>query len=114
MKKRLGFVSNSSSTSFTVYGVKLENESEFKDLTGIGLYDFVRDSDLDDFFGDPNEWNPSTYVGLVLSGDFEHSYHSDLREDETKGQFKQRVRDLLPESIPDDRIGMFSESFYNG
>ncbi len=114
MKIRNGFVSNSSSTSFTVYGVKLENESEFKDLTNIDLYDFLRDSDLDDLIGDPNEWNPSIYVGLVLSGDFEHSLYSDLREDETKGQLKQRVRDLLPESIPDNRIGMFSESFYNG
>ncbi len=114
MKIRHGFVSNSSSTSFTVYGIRLDSEDEFKKLTGIDLYEFVSNSDLDDVFGDPDAWDRYIYVGLVIAGDFEHSQSSDMREDETPAQFKQRVRDLLPESIPDDRIGTFSESFFNG
>ena len=113
MKIRRGFVSNSSSTSFTVYGIRLESEKEFEELTGINLYEFLSTSDLDDLGGNP-AWDNGLYVGLVLSGEFEHTFRSDMREDETLAQFKQRVRDLLPETIPDDMISIFSESFYNG
>ena len=114
MRIRKGFVSNSSSTSFTVYGIKLENEKEFEELTGIDLYKFLSDSELDDFSVGPGSWNDNFYIGLILSGEFEHSFRSDMREDETLIQFKQRVRDLLPMTIPDDMIDIFSESYYDG
>jgi len=114
MKVRLGLVSNSSSSSFTVFGARLENEAEFEKLTGQDMHEFLANSELDDFYGDPNGWEPEVYVGLCLSGEFEHCQRSDIRDDETPNQFKQRVRDLLPRSIPEDMIGTYSESYYNG
>jgi len=98
MKKRKGFVSNSSITSFTLFGVVLNNWDEARELaekTGLqsmcGKYD--------------------DYVGLVLSGEIEHGLVSDLRDDETKEQFMQRVVDALPENL---EPGWYTESFYDG
>jgi len=114
MKIRHGFVSNSSSTSFTLYGAWLESEDEFLELTGKDLHEFEKESELSWEFGDPNGYERLEYIGLVFAGEFEHCGRSDMRDDETKEEFMQRVEDALPEGIPEERVGWHSESFYNG
>jgi len=114
MNIRLGFVSNSSSSSFTVYGACISDEDGFEELTGMTVYDYANKHKLRKVYGDPNAWDRYVYLGLVLSGEFEHAIVSDLGEDETKAQFMKRVDGLLPGGIPEEDIGMFSESFRDG
>ena len=114
MNIRLGFVSNSSSSSFTVYGARISDEDGFEELTGMTVYDYANKHKLREVYGDPNAWERYCYLGLVLSGEFEHSYVSDLGENETKAEFMKRVDGLLPDGIPKCDIGMFSESYRDG
>ena len=114
MKIRIGYVSNSSSSSFTVYGARISDEDGFEELTGMTVYAYAEANKLREVYGDPNAWDRYCYLGLVLSGEFDHAYVSDLGENETKAEFMRRVDDLLPEGIPGEDIGMFSESFRDG
>jgi hypothetical protein len=101
MKHRTGFVSNSSSTSFTVYGVRLDNWEEAECL--------AEKCSLSTFGAGP--WSDIVYVGLCLAGEFEHYQRSDLKDNETKQDFMKRVVDLLPSGM---EPGWYSESYYNG
>ena len=99
MKIREGFVSNSSSTSFCIYGARFpynkRQELEAKEGNGIEL-----------FHGDPN-YGENCYLGIdfVAMGD-----------DETKNQFKARIEKALKEAFPgeDLDIGIWEESYYDG
>ena len=114
MKVRVGFVSNSSSSSFTIFGACVSDHDGFEELTGMTVSDYAAKHGLCVEYGDPNLWDPCSYLGLVANGEFEHVYRSDMRDDETVGEFKQRVRSLLPEGLPEDMIGMWSESYRDG
>lgn len=106
MKIRQGFVSNSSSTSFTLYGVEIEDWAS--------AYQLADESGLTSCGGDPDGWpHQSVYVGLVFAGEFEHGQRSDMRDDETKLQFMERVVAALPEEWKKE-ADWHSESFYNG
>lgn len=105
MKIRQAFVSNSSTTSFTLYGVIVPDDKT--------AYELARDSDLKVTYGDPNDWPQNIYVGLVLSGDFEHWSGSNMRDDETKLEFMERVKVALGEDYT-DKVAWYSESFYLG
>lgn len=112
MKIRQGFVSNSSSTSFTLFGIYVDPE-EFEKKIGQDMYKYAGENGLRTQWGDPDAWGDDTYLGLVVAGEFEHCYDSDMRDDETRDQFKQRVIDALPDEYKDE-ASMHSESFYNG
>ena len=103
MKSRIGFVSNSSSTSFVLYGIRLnygeeEKADEIAEATGLKVK-----------YGED-----STYVGLVESGENEHSIIGDMRDDETRAQFQKRVDDAFISAGIQDKAEWWSESWYNG
>jgi len=93
MKIRNGFVSNSSSTSFCIFGIEL---NKIKNVGYDGdLYDFVE--------SEYNTENPTPLeyaTGLEnYSGSIIGVSPDEIKEDETFGQFKARVSTRLAEVL---------------
>jgi hypothetical protein len=120
MKHRNGFVSNSSTTSFLIYGIALEPD-EAKAMMRRG-HPVIKASIekwgddepfeiLEEVFGYKNaynsgEWSTHKYYGL--------SWDS-VKDDETGAEFKERVRAMLAEALEGElRLGTIEEAFYNG
>jgi hypothetical protein len=114
MKTRIGFVSNSSSTSFTLAGICID-EARTKEL--FKVEDMRELYDLDDIsvFMDPNT-EYFAFVGLILSGESEHcELKSEMRDDETKIEFLARASKVLSEKTGQPIEATFvSSSWYNG
>ena len=106
MKIRTGFVSNSSSCSFTIYGIELHDSVPYeleKKLEAAGLEIMA------------GEWD--YYVGLVICGENEHEMMGICENDHLMAnivKLKEKVRKVLKEFYPDTEIGLWSESWYNG
>jgi hypothetical protein len=99
MKVRKGFVSNSSSTSFVIYGVSLPEgkEDDYYDLLSddpVGLNIFYPEYD-------------GIYIGKSWSS---------IKDDETGLQFKQSVENRLKELLgnQDVKCSTYEEGYYNG
>jgi hypothetical protein len=98
MKVRNGFVSNSSTSSFCLFGIALGGTDDLEKMGMIftdrddpydEIYKLVQDSGLDIVFDNDND---VIYVGL----------HPDcMGLDETKRQFQARVRELMTKLLPD-------------
>jgi hypothetical protein len=102
MKTRNGFVSNSSSSSFVIYGKTFEREDledaiiELKNLPTNHFTDNDGEDDyyelLDELLSEEFTWHidsnddDTTYVGIDLT---------EIEEDETLRQFKERVKDTF-------------------
>ena len=92
MKIRPGFVSNSSTTSFCIYGVHTE-EDVWDEAENVGL-----------------ECHRFNYSGYAVGMPF-----CDMGEDETKADFKTRVQALVKKVLPDaTEFGMQEDSYYDG
>ena len=105
MRIRQGFVSNSSSTSFCVFGVAIERDSEghWEDIEAK-----ADDCDyLTTYCGDPNDWPRTMYVGIEWDR---------IDDDETGQQFKDRVAALIEQIVPGegDNCTTHEESYYDG
>ncbi len=100
MKTRIGFVSNSSSCSFLVYGIVMDydeyeniSEEDQKKLDDAGISDH----------GGPEDYG--TAVGRSYDG---------IRDDETGKQFKESIEKTLKEVFGDDiECRTLEESWYN-
>jgi hypothetical protein len=99
MKVRLGFVSNSSASSFCIYGAAFEND-EVKKMLGIKDDESVEDDDGD--YGIVEKLEKKT--GLTCGGwgaDYDTFYigrsYDTLKDDETGKQFKESVEKKLKE-----------------
>ena len=101
MKIRTGFVSNSSSTSFCIFGLYVGDNTEEEALK------LVKDNELHIEYG-CGAWDDSVYVGLPPSA---------MKDDETLSQFRDRVRRQLVEKDPkyqDIHLGWITDGGYNG
>lgn len=98
MKVRSGFVSNSSSSSFLIYGAKFEKAPERVKQEDVGSLGIEH--------GDP-DWDDTKYVGLSWSA---------IKDDETGAQFKSRIENELKKLFPDEKldIGTWEDAWYNG
>ena len=99
MKIRNGFVSNSSSSSFLIYGIQATcpEDEEVYDFTEraekAGLNSYIVDSE--------------PYLGLEWD---------QVQDDETGAQFKERVKKMLTDFFGEEpeKIGTLSEAWYDG
>jgi hypothetical protein len=100
MKIRNGFVSNSSTTSFCIYGINGSDDDDAKitwnDDSGVKSYHNYEIGD-------------NYYIGIPLTS---------MKDDETFGQFKERVRNTLrkklEKEIEDKDFGVMEEAWYDG
>ena len=104
MKIRMGFVSNSSTTSFCLYGIrvpgKLEEEFSLKDTKlQVECFNPILDKD-------------EICIGMGLT---------EMKEDETKAEFKKRVEALLKKSSSEEvfkayakTLGWHEDAYYDG
>lgn len=112
MKIRTGFISNSSSSSFLIYGVYLETDELIKHL-GI-----KQDTEEDDVWNDIEKSGLGYYPpcdswnGWYLGESLEY-----CKDDQTMGDFKKQVRDeinsKLKDPIPETKFGIYEEEWYS-
>jgi hypothetical protein len=102
MKIRQGFVSNSSSSSFCILGVSVDNDTYDK-VDSILFKDRILDVE-----SAINDYDDSKYIGLNPSK---------MKDDETLGQFKDRIVSeaaKLGIIINKDEIDWITDGGYNG
>ena len=118
MKIRSGFVSNSSSSSFLMYGTYVDNEKieEIKQFPS--LKKEFEDKDLEKY--------DIAEILVSLNKDLESETMPDdegfyigiswdkVKDDETGKQFKNRVKEVLEKIIGKCELGTHSEAWYNG
>ncbi len=111
MKIRQGFVSNSSTTSFCIYGARVSVPEVLEDPDDEDS-DYIDDYETVEKLCGENgldyaEWDGSFIVGLKPW---------DMHEDETYAQFKQRVEDALLKAFNTnpDACEWIEEAGYDG
>lgn len=124
MKTRNGFVSNSSTTSFCIMGIELDElnfpeepneeerklmeECEYEDVSDIDRserMDIRFDKSGLDYEIEP--YNDNVYVGLSVSK---------MRPDETMAQFQERAAELIRQHLPecDKKPGWIVDAWRDG
>lgn len=98
-KKRFGFVSNSSSSSFLIYGISI-TRSELEKMKNFDDWEFEKKTGLSVYNRDYE-----VYIG--------ESWDS-IGDDETGKQFKESVQKKILEYIPDAKFGTFEDAWYDG
>lgn len=130
MKIRMGFVSNSSSSSFLIYGICVGASDVVKAATKLGL---VKASETDEAETDEAEtddydtaqrirWDlgRKLEVDEASPGDYGDYFYfgispEKIKDDETGAEFKARVKKVLVEAFGEDiKLEYFSEAWYNG
>lgn len=113
MKIRTGFVSNSSTTSFTIWGMQ-------------GIWENLK-TEIQNKLEDPLDWderiqNLPEYEGLEIHYDnrsFETYYYigislENMKDDETYGDFKTHTEELLKKIFKELDVYVVDISYYDG
>ena len=112
MKIRQGFVSNSSSSSFLIYGAEVSNHKE-KLAEKFGLGELENSYELVDTI----EGKTGLFVSSGSDGDslYVGRSWSSVKDEETGLQFKQSVEKKFKEELGlDVKLETCSEAWYNG
>lgn len=80
MKTRHSLVSNSSTTSFCIYGTEVERRVVEEDPQR------YKAEELEDHYGNPNYGDENIFIGISWCN---------IKDNETGAEFKKRVKDAL-------------------
>lgn len=113
MKVRNGFVSNSSSTSFALYGAYVSDDQVMAAGLHKGLFTEEKQDDYEaydviDTLLEEVDLTYSTPNGEYLVG----QDYDDMGEDETKKQFQERIKNTLQEIFGGDIICSYESGEY--
>jgi hypothetical protein len=98
MKIRYGFVSNSSTTSFCIYGNTFNSKDINEDLQ------LKAENEGFEVHNDPND--DYTYIGRSVKS---------IKDDETGKQFKENTLKLMKKVFPEiNNLSFIEEGWYNG
>jgi hypothetical protein len=119
MKTRTGFVSNSSSTSFTLCGVTMNAEKVEEYFGTDEPFSLECDNDKGiEVWKNPNDYGSWAiyYIGMILDGTQEYcAMKSAMKNDETREQFQKRVEGVLSEIAGKPiECGFHSAGWHNG
>lgn len=126
MKIRNGFVSNSSTSSFCIYGTKINSDFKFSDEVLKEFidknYDGVLEEvvDMEYFLDDIRDeifYNLVKKIGIEYHNTYESEYgflglsYTELKDDETGKEFRDRATALVRMIIPDAKCEHIEESW---
>jgi len=127
MKIRTGFVSNSSSSSFCIFGVAFDTDrfkklkmyqdklKELAEKEGVKPEDYEEDYgvyEVLDCFKMPEGFTirePSNFDTVYVGREWKT-----ICDDETGAQFKESVRKVITEMFGDQECGTIEEAWYDG
>lgn len=114
MKIRKGFVSNSSSSSFLIYGVGL-SESDFVDMAKNLDDEFTQN----DVYSAMSALKKKTSLEMVVGPDYEENVFvgrslTSIKDEETGGELKNDVKEKLKDIGIEKECGTHERSWYDG
>jgi len=114
MKMRNGFVSNSSSTSFCIFGLYIE-DTEFKELRK--LLGLDKNCDMYDIGNEfENRFEFSAYYIPDGYGFYVGRELEDIKDNQTMGEFKESIKKTFSDLYGKDcnACSIHSDSWYDG
>jgi len=115
---RLGFVSNSSSSSFLIVGLGIEDTDEIRDL--LATKGNAEDEELDDYslferLMEKPEAEGLEYFGSSDIGHYLGASWDSIQPEETRNQFVARVNGQLEKLLKKPvQVSTHQEAWYNG